>query len=503
VGFLVLGAALGLEAAHAGAGDPCANPANCCVDPDTCVITDKQSLAAFTFDATIPGGVGSLVIGSYVSGGDNTTGVAPALFPATVCGLSNRVLNGLLPADMMAAVDHQWLASYETPTVVDFGIPVNTVLILPSVEHPPFPEGGIEGTVWGSNSPDTASFPQGWQLATLNAIWNQGWEEPPQCEPGDNSDDFVGQYTFPDAGFRYVAHHANFSVTIFEDPSHQTWTELQDRNADVAGWQSENSELDAIAAPACTQGSVSVDAGPDVTARLGETPCLQGTADPGVTQLAWDVDGDNEVDVTGAEGCVPCDTVGTRTATFFGLDGDGCAGTDSAVVTCECPAAPADGCRAPTKAGAGKLSLAAAKGTLSFSWKKGAATTASELGDPTRDTEYRVCLFDETEGTASLVLDAALAPGTGWKATKKGFAYKAPKGSPPPAGFKSLKLKSGAAGKASVALKGKAMTLPTLPLSQGDEVVAQVFQSQGTCFQSRFAAPAGKNDTKKFKDAGE
>lgn len=478
------------------AADPCADRAACCVDPAVCVITDKASLAAITVDAMIPAGAESLRLGSYVAGGSNLTGVAPIGYPDQRCGLSNRLLD-LAPAEALGAVDHLWLASFEVPKVVDFGAPVKSVLVLVAVDHAPFPEEGIESTIWGSDTPDISGFPAGWQLATLNSIWKQGWEEPAECEPGDNADDFVGQYTFPSEGFRYVAVHANYSISIFEDATHETWNPEKDDHV-LPGWQSDDDEIDAVATPVCAADAVAVDAGPDLSAGLGDTTCLEGSAQSaaGVSQLAWDLDSDGDVDATGAQACVTCEAIRDRTATLFAIDGLGCAGSDTVRVSCGCPAEPAAGCRGGVAPRAGKLALGAAKGTLAWSWKKGAATMPADFGDPTKDTAYRLCLFDGVPDAASLRLDAALAPGPGWKATRSGFRYKAPRGS---AGLTSLRLKAGAAGKASFAAEGSGLALPALPLAQG-EVVAQLFESGGGCFESRFSAPAKKNDAGRFKD---
>jgi hypothetical protein len=465
------------------------------------VITDKQSLASITIDAMVPGGTASLQLGSYVAGGDDVTGVSPSGYPAQRCGLSNELLD-LEPAAALAAVDHLWLASFETPKVFDFSGPVKTALVLVAVDHAPFPEEGIESTVWGSDTPDIAGFPAGWELATLSAIWKQGWEEPAECEPGDNADDFVGQYTFASNGFRYVAVHANYSITIFDDPAHSTWNPQKD-DSTLPGWQSDDDEIDAVATPVCEPDAVVVDAGPDVSAPLGGEACIQGGAEAGnaVSQLAWDLDGDGDVDATGAEACVPCSAVGERSATLFAIDGVGCAGSDTVRVTCTCPTAPADACRGELASGAGKLSLGAAKGTLAWSWKKGVETAVGDFGDPTKDTAYRLCLFDEAAGTATLAFESPVAPGEGWKATRRGFRYKRPKLATAKAGEpRAIQLKAGADGKATLAVAGKGMALPALPLQQADEGVVQLFHSEGACFESRFAAPARRNDARAFKD---
>ncbi len=75
--------------------------------------------------------------------------------------------------------------------------------------------------------------------------------------------------------------------------------------------------------------------------------------------------------------------------------------------------------------------------------------------------------------------------------------------SPLGSGLRAVRLKAGADGKAALAVTGKGMALPPLPVSQSDELVAQLFSSGGACFESRFAAPARRNDAKAFRDRSE
>ena len=64
-------------------------------------------------------------------------------------------------------------------------------------------------------------------------------------------------------------------------------------------------------------------------------------------------------------------------------------------------------------------------------------------------------------------------------------------------GIRSIRLKAGAAGKVQLMVKGKAVSLPALPLAAEPEVTLQLSNSAGQCWQSRFAA-AKKNDEKRY-----
>lgn len=138
--------------------DPC-DGGGCCVDPAVCFVTDEVTLKQLTIDATVSC---PFRLGTWVSGGA-ATGIAPAGFPANQCGLS---FSGTAESQASAinALDHHWLQTTDAPIVMDMGSAVNNVFVFPSVDHEPFPEEGIESTVWGSNSPSVVGFPAGWTL---------------------------------------------------------------------------------------------------------------------------------------------------------------------------------------------------------------------------------------------------------------------------------------------------------------------------------------------------
>lgn len=308
--------------------------AQVCANAVSYVVTDKVTLAGLTVDEMISC---DFRLGVYVTGGDGGnagTGVAPAGAPGNLCGLSFAG-TGETPASALNSLDHHWLQSTVTPKVVDFGSAVSSAFVFVAVDHAPFPEEGIESTVWGSNSSTIAGFPAGWTLATLTTIWKKGWIEPAQCEPGDNADDFVGQYTFAGAGFRYVAVHANCSISIFDDPSHGTWASPDD--SAVPGWQSYDDEIDAVGTPVCASGSVVADAGPDRTGAPGQQVCFDAggsTAPAGIATISWDLNCDGVIDATGPSACTTCSGTDCRQVTVFVTDLCGCVDTDTARFGC-------------------------------------------------------------------------------------------------------------------------------------------------------------------------
>jgi hypothetical protein len=157
-----------------------------------------------------------------------------------------------------------------------------------------------------------------------------------------------------------------------------------------------------------------------------------------------------------------------------------------------CPVVARVVCFGPRKS---RFSYKASSGKLKWKWSRG-GFDLDALGDPTVDTDYRVCVY-QTNNTPPLIIAGADAPaGDGWKTSKKGYRYKSKSGEPN--GITSLHLKSGA-DKAKVSLKGKNFTLP-LPLLQIPSALVEVSNAAGSCWQAIYGSPAKKNDEKGFED---
>ena len=104
-----------------------------------------------------------------------------------------------------------------------------------------------------------------------------------------------------------------------------------------------------------------------------------------------------------------------------------------------------------------------------------------------------MCLYDTLGGTPleGFCADVTWGPDRALR-KKKGFRFKAGVD-----GITNITLNAGAAGKSKIQVKGTNVALPTLPLSQDPEVVVQISNDGGECWESRFAT-AKKNDAKKF-----
>ncbi len=145
---------------------------------------------------------------------------------------------------------------------------------------------------------------------------------------------------------------------------------------------------------------------------------------------------------------------------------------------------------------------------LSWQWKKGADTTAGELGNALASaTRYDLCVYDQTGGVSSLAARFRI-PGGGschgkacWKASGNGTLKYADKDATPD-GVTQVSLRPGPAGKAQIQVKarGLALAVPTLPLAQGPAVVVQLHSTTGVCWEQTYSAPATRNDAGQFKD---
>ncbi len=169
----------------------------------------------------------------------------------------------------------------------------------------------------------------------------------------------------------------------------------------------------------------------------------------------------------------------------------------------QCAATPV-ACRAAGKASLKlKLGSTPSKNSLGWKWSK-ATIAANELDDPRAQTSYALCLYQN----GSLFLTRVVQPGgvcegqDCWvQNSSGGFAYKNKLANAD--GIIALKIKV-AVDNGSIVIKGKGgnLDLP-LPLIVGADVLAQFVKdpaSGSECWESIFAAPAGKSDASQFSD---
>lgn len=173
-----------------------------------------------------------------------------------------------------------------------------------------------------------------------------------------------------------------------------------------------------------------------------------------------------------------------------------------------CGTVPAGGCLHPVLSGKAQLQIKQpvdpAKHAFSWKWGAGAATDLAAFGDPSMTSDYALCVYDDQGGTPVRRLRMAIAPGGTckgkpcWKGSTTGWQYK--KSDFVPKGQLQIKLKSGVAGKAQIAVKaqGPHLGLAMLPATQSPSVRVQLNNGAGRCWEAVYSTNTAK-DGAQFK----
>ena len=142
-----------------------------------------------------------------------------------------------------------------------------------------------------------------------------------------------------------------------------------------------------------------------------------------------------------------------------------------------------------------------------YKWVKGEEVLLSDLGDPLSDEHYTMCVYGSSAGVFSKIDEAIIPPGGTcgnkpcWKSVKRGFKYRNRDASI--GGVKVMIFKSGDEGRSKIVLRGKGSNLNLLPpLPQDPEVVVQIKNQVGTCWETRFSTNTA-NDAETFNAKGD
>ena len=162
---------------------------------------------------------------------------------------------------------------------------------------------------------------------------------------------------------------------------------------------------------------------------------------------------------------------------------------------------PLSGCHAPVLAGTSRFLLVDGsndiRDRLAWRWAKGEATTLAELGDPTTNTTYTLCIYDEVGETPTLVSETVIPPGPHWTAITKGYRYVDAERAN--GGIRRLALKEGPDRKARIVLRGKGQNLwvPGLPLRQESDVTVQLV-NESACWEAKYSTYL-RRDSERFE----
>ncbi len=285
----------------------------------------------------------------------------------------------------------------------------------------------------------------------------------------------------------------------FAAPAAGTWYVLVNRYAGAGTYQLTVTTLGTTCAlpgsdgNACDDGNACTvsdecQAGSCVgTTAADGAPCSDGNACTGPDTCHAGVCDSSAV----ADG-TPCD------------DGDPCSRPDTCQAGTCTGTSPALTCKS-TALGSALLTVdnrsPDSRDRLSWTWRKGAATTFAEFGNPTLTTSYALCLYDDVGGTPQRRLTKVIPPGARWKAFSRGFRFSDFAGAT--AGIQSIALTSGAAGRASISVRGRGqpLTLPGLPFAKQPSVIMQLLNDT-TCWSSTHSV-AATNSLARFKATGQ
>lgn len=130
----------------------------------------------------------------------------------------------------------------------------------------------------------------------------------------------------------------------------------------------------------------------------------------------------------------------------------------------------------------------------------------ADLGDPTVDTDYALCIWDQTASVPSLAAALDIAPGIAWTdKSPKGLLYKDKTATGD--GVNIAKFKPGVAGKTLAQVKAKGANVPVpvsvsseVTMTQDPSVIVQLRNGAGLCLHTEFAPEhTKKNDGTNFQ----
>jgi hypothetical protein len=187
------------------------------------------------------------------------------------------------------------------------------------------------------------------------------------------------------------------------------------------------------------------------------------------------------------------------------------------VLPSPCSPVPLGACRRPTLERRAVLQLKDdvldSRDVLSWSWRKGAATDAGELGIGA--LSYTVCLYDQSGpgATPKLVMSSTAPPNGNCPHLTSGPCWKLTQSSRPalkygdslrtPDGLGRLNVKTGPEGTASIKVKGMGSNLGMPPLPLAAPVTMQLQSSSGLCWESVYDTSIVTNEAGFFLARGD
>lgn len=289
-----------------------------------------------------------------------------------------------------------------------------------------------------------------------------------------------------------------FAVCEFPAPATGTWHALVQRYSGAGTYQLTVTEY------ATDCGGPGSDGNPcdDHDACTTHDVCSSGTCTG--TTVADGTPCNDANGCTAPDECQSGACVGTPVANGTPCDdGDPCSRPDTCQAGSCSGNAPAVGCKGSALNGASLLlddRTSDTRDRLTWAWRKGAATTFADFGNPTVATPYTICLYDTIGGVPQRRFTQSIPPGARWKAYSRGFRYR--DSALTYGGINSITLTEGATGRASVQVQGhgQPLALPMLPLQRQPNVIMQLL-SDNACWSATYST-ATENSPTRFKAKG-
>ncbi len=173
--------------------------------------------------------------------------------------------------------------------------------------------------------------------------------------------------------------------------------------------------------------------------------------------------------------------------------------TPTPVPPVDCGTMPRTGCRG---AAVSRLSIkrdgTGGRGSVSWKWVRGQATSQAEFADPLANALYGLCVYDARGRLLSVGAPAGAGP---WRALgDRGYKYRSVAGTGQ--GVEQILLKGHASDRAKIIVKAGGAQLPALPTEAlAPTVVVQLVNAANSlCWEGRYAAgDVTRNDADLFK----
>lgn len=179
-------------------------------------------------------------------------------------------------------------------------------------------------------------------------------------------------------------------------------------------------------------------------------------------------------------------------------DGQACTTVDTCQAgVCVGAAAPLVGCATTAIPGKGSLVMkdnaSNRKDQMIWKFLRGGATSLAALGNPTAATSYRMCVFDRTGDTDTVLMSLDMPAGIDWTANATGYKYKSRTGFP--SGVRNVLLKSGTTGKTKIIIKAKGVPLGMTNLGVLDLPLTVQLSNGTQCWESTFSGAGVQRNT--------